>query len=439
MKVLWISNHPKLNSGYGSQSRQAGLRIAKAGYDIEFVANDGTRGDAEWNGLLVRGSSGQDKYSRDALREDLARSGADQVIFLYDAWTFTDRIADPFADFPRVAGWVPVDHFPTPRSLYPWLAGGHTAIAMSQFGRNCLTTLSNAWQAEYDSQLREARGDRRKVAAPPGFPVRYAPHAVDDVFHPDPDAGAAFRQSIQVPADAFLVGIVAANNGTRIYDRKGFSDMAHAVAILMAQRPDAYVYVHTIQSTFDGIDLPDLFDFKGADPSRIRWADQYRLKKQDIGDDEMRGIYASFSVLLGTSRGEGFGLPGIECQAVGVPAILSNWTAQAELIDDAWDESSTRFEAHPNGWLVPVDPDYDCRHGADFAKPLIGSIIRALYEAYDRRGDPAMSAAAVAKAEQYRADAVFEKHWRPILAEMEAGLRPPVNLALRPRKKNRAA
>ncbi len=420
MKVLWISNHPKLNSGYGSQSRQAGLRIAKAGYAIEFVANDGTRGDSEFDGLMVRGSSGQDKYSRDALREDLARSGADQVIFLYDAWTFTERIQDPFADFPHVAGWVPVDHFPTPRSLYPWLAGGHTAIAMSEFGRIQLTAVSEAF-----------RSNRQ-----PAFPVRYAPHAVDDVFRPTP---SAFRAGLNVPDDAFLVGIVAANNGTLVYDRKGFGDMAHAMALLMAQRPDAYLYIHSIQKTFDGINLPDLFAFKGCDEGRIRWADQYRLKKQDVPDTEMAAIYSSFDVLLATSRGEGFGLPVIEAQACGTPVIASNWTAQAELVGDVWDQNVNRFASLPNGWLVQVDPDYDPRHGADFGKPLIGSILRALNEAYERRGDPTAAEAAIAKAEPYRADVVFETYWRPILAEMEAAHRPPVNLAIRRKKKGRAA
>lgn len=425
MKVLWISNHPKLNSGYGSQSRQTGLRISKAGYGIEFVANDGTRGDELYNGILVRGSSGQDKYSRDALREDLERSGADQVIFLYDAWTFTDRISDPFADFPRVAGWVPVDHYPAPRSLYPWLSGGHTAIAMSRFGFDRLTEVAAAF----------------KRLNQPGFPVRYAPHAVDYVFRPDPVGAAAFREQIGVPADAYLVGIVAANNGTRIYDRKGFGDMAHAMAVFMATHPDAYLYVHTIQGTFDGVDLPDLFAYKGIDERRIRWADQYRLKKQSVTDAEMAAIYSSFDVLLGTSRGEGFGLPGIEAQACGTPVILSNWTAQAELVGDGWNPDDYRFQSHPSGWLVAVDPDYDPRHGADFAKPLIPSIVRALNEAHERRGDTSLSDAAVAKAETYRADVVFETYWKPILAEMEAGLgrARPTNLAIRQKRRKRAA
>lgn len=422
MKLLWLSNAPWAPSGYGSQTRQVGRRIARD-HEIEFLANDRTRGDQEWEGHLVRGSSGNDRYSRDSIREDLARSGADWLVFLYDAWVFTEGDNDPFSGLDHVAGWVPIDHYPVPQSLYGWLTQGHLPIAMSRYGFDRLTELSAAFVAN------------RK----PGFPVRYAPHAVDDVFVPT-DSG--FRQEIDVPEDGFLVGIVAANNGTVIYDRKGFGDMAHALALFMESHPDAYLYVHTIQKTYDGIDLPRLFGFKGIPADRLRWADQYALKKQTITDEQMAGIYSSFDVLLSTSRGEGFGLPVLEAQACGTPVIASNWTASAELVGDVWtEELGLTSRRYPNGWLVAVDPDYDPRHGADFGKPRIPQIIAALNEAHAVRQDPetweAMRQATITKAEGYRADRVFEEHWRPILAEMERALVKP-NRAER-RAKRRAA
>ncbi len=401
MKLLWISNAPWAPSGYGSQTRQVGLRIAQAGYEIEFSANDGSRGDREWNGLLVRGS-GSDRFSRDSVREDLERSGADWVISLYDAWVYTEQGRDPFAGLPHVAGWVPVDHFPTPLALHAWLEQ-HSAIAMSEFGYRCLRDTSEGF----------GRSGRR------AFPVSYAPHAVDDVFVP---VESAFRDQIDVPDDGYLVGIVAANYGTRIYDRKGFADMAHALALFMDRHPDAYVYVHTLQQTHDGIDLPLLFAFKGVPADRLRWADQYAIKKLAVSDEQMAHIYSSFDVLLATSRGEGFGLPVLEAQACGTPVIASNWTAQAELVGEVWSEERSGFQRHPSGWLVGVDPDWDPRQGADFAKPLIGHIAKALDEAYERRDDATLSEAAIAKAAGYRADVIFERHWRPILADMERAL-----------------
>jgi hypothetical protein len=96
-------------------------------------------------------------------------------------------------------------------------------------------------------------------------------------------------------------------------------------------------------------------------------------------------------------------------------------------------------ELHPSGWLVSVDPDWDPRQGADFAKPRIGSIVAALNEAYERRGDETLRSAAIAKGETYRADAVFDRHWRPILAQMEAALAAPIPLNREQRRAARRA
>ena len=97
-------------------------------------------------------------------------------------------------------------------------------------------------------------------------------------------------------------------------------------------------------------------------------------------------------------------------------------TAQAELVGDVWSINDMDSQRHPNGWLVRVDPDYDPRQGADFAKPAIGQIIAALNEAHRLKGDPNIRDAALAKAELFRADRVFDEHWRPLLAQMAADL-----------------
>lgn len=405
MKLLWISNAPWAPSGYGGQTRQVGRRIARE-HEIEFSANDGTRGNSTWEGLLVRGA-GYDRYSRDSVREDLQASKADWVVSLYDQWVYTEAQNDPFAGLPHVAGWVPIDHWPVPMSYYPWLGNGHLAIAMSRFGEAELRSLSDDWKADPDAQP---------------FPVTYAPHAVDDVFRP---VESDFRQKLDIPADAFLVGIVASNVGSLIYDRKGMGDMAAALSRFMDNHPDAYLYVHSVAQGAQMLYLPGMFGFLGLPIERIRFADQYRLKKQDYSDQEMAEAYSAFDVLLATSRGEGFGLPVLEAQACGTPVIASNWTAQTELLDDVpWSRENIGSRRTASGWLVACDPDYDGRMGASFGKPFIGHIGRSLEEAHQRKGDPNLRDAAMAKAEQYRADTVFETYWQPILAEMARALEP---------------
>jgi glycosyltransferase involved in cell wall biosynthesis len=410
VKVLWVSNSPNWNSGYGSQTRQVGRRLLRAGYELEFSTNDGTRGDAEWEGCRVRGS-GRDRYSRDTVREDINRSRADQVIVLFDAWPYAEQ--DPFKGLPNVTGWCPVDHLPVPPQSAAWMRQ-HRTIAMSRFG---------------EAMLRQ----------PGDIDLRYAPHGIEPVFHPTPVAaefGRPFREATQVPADAFLVGIVAANIGSGIYDRKGFGDMFQALSVFMHEHRDAWLYVHTQMQGYEGIPLEILASVTGLPPERVRFADQYALAKQAVSDEMMASIYTSFDVLLATSRGEGFGLPVIEAQACGVPVIVSNWTAQPELVGEPFDPQRPGAERRASGWLVSVDPDYDPRQAAFFAKPSVREIAAALDDAYLHRGDESMRAAALAKAAEYDADRVFETYWRPILAELEHG---PAKVIPLNRQQRRAA
>jgi glycosyltransferase involved in cell wall biosynthesis len=402
VKFLWVSNEPRAASGYGSQTRQVGHRLIAAGHEIEFSANDGTRGDRTWNGSLVRGS-GADRYSRDTVREDAIRSGADWVIVLYDPWVFTHQVRDPFAGMTNVTCWTPIDHMPISPALIPWLFE-HSSIAMSRFGFDRLT--------ELDAALQRDKGH--------GFPLTYIPHAIERVFRPTDVA--TFREIAGIPPDAFVVGIVAANTGGLHYDRKGFGDMLTAVAPFMERRPDVHLYLHTLAEGHEGLNLPVLLNVAGIDRARVHWADPYRYKKQDIGDEEMAAIYSSLDVLLATSHGEGFGLPVIEAQACGVPVIVSNCTAQPELVGEVWAADRPQARREPSGWVIATQPDWNAKHGSWFARPDIAQITLALEDARTRRGDPEMRAAAIAKAAEYDADLVFDTYWRPYLAGLETSI-----------------
>jgi glycosyltransferase involved in cell wall biosynthesis len=424
VKLLWISNHPDRPSGYGSQTRQVGRRLLDMGVEVEFSANDGSA-NGTWRGAPVHGSTA-DRYSRDIVREDLERIKPDWTVILYDAWVYTHGMQDPFRDIPNVAGWVPVDHNPIPPTILPWVAQ-HTAIAMAEYGRDQLEMASE--------RLAASR------AIPRRFPVLYAPHAIDDVFRPTelvPSLDMPFRSVLGLPDDAYLVGIVAANTGTAIYDRKGFSDMTLALAAIQRKHPEVWVYVHSLLQGYDGIDLAKLFEYAGLDLKRLIVADEYAMKRHLYSDADMAGIYSSFDVLLSTSRGEGCGLAPWEAMACGVPVIVSNWTAQAEVVGPAYSADRRQTERFEAGWRILADPDWDPRHGAFFGKPVPEDIAAALDDLIDRRGDPALREAAIARAATRSADRVFDEHWRPILAHMDEAVNPPTRQQRRA-KRRRAA
>jgi glycosyltransferase involved in cell wall biosynthesis len=114
----------------------------------------------------------------------------------------------------------------------------------------------------------------------------------------------------------------------------------------------------------------------------------------------MAAIYTRADVLLSATAGEGFGLPVLEAQGCGTPVIVSDFSAQPELVGD--------------GWVVAVQPQWNPTQLAWFATPLVHSIVNALEEAYERpRGQ--VSEAAVEFAKDYAADKVFQEGWVPLL------------------------
>jgi glycosyltransferase involved in cell wall biosynthesis len=142
---------------------------------------------------------------------------------------------------------------------------------------------------------------------------------------------------------------------------------------------------------------------------------------------ELAQLYTAADVLLAVSKGEGFGIPVIEALACGLPSIVSDFSAQPELVGDT-------------GWKVPVQLDWDQYQGSFFCTPYTFAIVEALEAAYAERGTDAAaqrSAACLQRAEAYRADKLYAEHWRPLLASLEAQSRKGMSNAAK--RRNRKA
>jgi glycosyltransferase involved in cell wall biosynthesis len=186
---------------------------------------------------------------------------------------------------------------------------------------------------------------------------------------------------------------------------------------------DAYLLLHTDIVGQGGVELPVLLASLGIKPERVRFVDQYAYLAGMIDQDVLAAYYTTADVLLAVSMGEGFGIPTIEAQACGTPVIVTDFSAQAELVGA--------------GWTVGWQQFWDGAQAEWFAMPFISGIVDALEQAYAARGDAELERAAIAKGAEYDADHVFVTHWQPVLAEMEAALEPKRNLAIRKRKGKR--
>ena len=398
MRITWFSNAPWGATGYGTQTAEVTRRLKADGHDVGIIANWGLTGAAQrWEDIPIY-PGGFDPYSNDVVdaHHKVFTGGAPAwFITLYDVWPLDRK------NFPaRTASWVPVDHYPVPKEVADWCRTVRT-VAMSRFGQAALKAT--------------------------GIDAEYIPHSIDtQVFRPRDTtaAGKPTRTALGIPDDAYLVMVNAANQG-KSPPRKGWGEMFQALGAWMVERSDVHLYVHTDPHRISGIDLVALARACKIPEERLHWGDAYAMTFGWIGQQDMAAIYSAADVLLLTSKGEGFGLPVLEAQACGTPVIVSDFSAQPELVGA--------------GWTVEGQPDWDAAHGAFFFTPYIGGILTRLEEAYAARGDASLREKAIAFAAQYDSGLVFDRYWRPFLKELEASLEPPVavNRAARRAKKAR--
>jgi glycosyltransferase involved in cell wall biosynthesis len=390
-KLLWHSNAPWSPTGYGQQTALF-LPHLKEHYDCAVSAFYGLEGNIlPWNGIPVLPGIAQthgdlaivphaDKFFGDP---------QDGTVFtLMDVWVLDPSVWGRL----NTMCWVPVDHEPVPHRVASFFVdSGAVPVAMSRFGE------------------RELRSY--------GLDPLYVPHAVDtEVYQPIDKAQA--REASGFPEDAFIVGMVAANKGNP--SRKCFSEAFQAFKVLHDRHPDSLLYLHTEMTGMfgPGVHLPRLAQQVGIPPEALRWCDQYRAVHFPFDPQKIAGMYSSLDVLLAPSAGEGFGIPVIEAAACGVPAIVSDFSAQPELCGAGWTVSGKRVYTPIESWQYSPD---------------VKDIASALNSAYScsKAKREEMAGKARAHALTYDIRTVMDEYMLPALEEGRARYeeRQPVELA----------
>jgi glycosyltransferase involved in cell wall biosynthesis len=379
LRCTWYSNDPRLPTGYGEQTAQVIRRMSEDGHAVAVASNAGTvRYMSEWEGIPVY-PGGLTQHSVDLIGGIYVASKSDVLFTLYDVWVL------PEMELPTLS-WTPIDHDPVPPEVAEYAKRPNVqTIAMSLFGQRML-------EAE-------------------GIGSIYIPHAIEPVFRPTP---SDWRKRQQLPEDAFVVAINAANRDHK--DRKGFWQMFDALGRFQRAHADVWVYLHTwAGKDMGGLDLRWWALERGVDVDRIRKVPPAFYLFGSITKTDMAEMYSGADVLLSTSKGEGFGIPVIEAMACGTPAIVTDATAQPELVDDT-------------GWRVRWTPEPDLAMGTTWATPDRDHIYECLEAAYAERGTvKALERSEAAQAHvraEYDADTVYAEKWRPLLAQLEAELAP---------------
>jgi len=375
VKLLWHSNAPWNNSGYGKQTALFVPRIASLGHEVIISAPYSFGGSIlEWNGFPVLPCV-RDTTGSDVIAANYEFFKADLMITLADPFGFL-KCARDLSQL-NVAHWFPVDTDPLGEGDVTVLREGRgIPLAMSRFGERVLRN--------------------------EGSDPLYVPHGIDTALY-CPGSPASYRDTVpQVTEDTFVIGICAMNRDPY---RKGLAEQLLAFARFHARHPDSFLSLHTLPVASPGLNLNGMTARLGITDA-TGFPDSYCYDLGMVTEEQMVSWYRGLDVLSLCSYAEGFGLPLIEAQACGIPVITTDGSAMSELCGAGWTVSGTPFWA--NG------------HGAWWIRPDAEDIEQAYEAAWQARQDETLpNKQARDFAMLFDVDQVFDRLMTPALAEVE--------------------
>ena len=329
MKILWTSDSPSVDTGFGRVARSIISRL-KHTYGHEVVVlginHYGDPVDPEEFDYPIYPC---DKGNPDAIFGihklwAIAEKFKPDVLFiLNDPW-ITDRYmkSRPPGLLPnlKIMTYFPLDAGPLKKHWAETLSKLDAQICYSNFAERIITT---------------ANGGKR----PDNLHQIY--HGVDTTtFYPINQQVA--RNAVGIPLDAIVVGMVARNQY-----RKRFDILARAFARFAQGKDDAKLYLHTALEDV-GFDIRDLIMQNDLEDKMILTEEMTPAK--GVPDSFLNLIYNTFDVNCLISLGDGFGLPVAESMAVGVPQLVSDHSCLAELVDGG----NAGLKVNTKSWVMHV-------------------------------------------------------------------------------------
>ena len=112
-----------------------------------------------------------------------------------------------------------------------------------------------------------------------------------------------------------------------------------------------------------------MFEALGIPEGAVKNPDPYAIHFHPMSGEMMAHIYSSLDVLLNPATGEGFGIPVLEAQACGTPAIVTDFSAMQEVCGAGWKVEHSKWWTGQQSWQ---------------AQPHVADIVEALEACYHR-------------------------------------------------------
>ena len=224
---------------------------------------------------------------------------------------------------------------------------GKPKIGMAVFETDGVTAIQKAALRSCDILLTPSQWGRNVLEAA-GFTASIVPEGIDpSIFHPDSNTKLR-REPV-----FFHIG--------KFEERKGTLSVIRCFARALEEK-EAWLLIHVrnpflpdwrsrledylISLGFKTLDLID-FSRRGLN---IRL-----VSEQEIPVNEIARLYRNVDCGIFPSKGEGFGLPILECLASGTPVIAGRWSAMADYLPDNYPaelilKNSTIQKAEDGQW-----------------------------------------------------------------------------------------
>lgn len=308
-RILVLCRSPQVKKGYGitlHEIYQTG--ILQQYYELHHLAWHYHGAEHQWQGVHFYPDDPHKDQHPWRLRDLLYRLQPDNILLHADAHFFLPYRKELMAWQGPVTGWFTVDYERTqnPLPLRPLLQRCNHLLGLADFGLSQLQ--------------KDARESSGKV--PLGVNLQQ--------FYPvTPEQKQAVRQALGWPQDAFVFLCVANH-----FWRKGLEYTLAAFAALQRQSPEIFarsqLYLHTESN-------PDLLEYLQAEglAEQVMITPQYDPFKQPWPTERLVQLYQGADAFVLTSLGEGFGMPLLEAQAVGLPIVVSDNSVTREVAHDA--------------------------------------------------------------------------------------------------------
>ena len=389
LRMLWSTNGINGYSGYSVAMKDILYRLAADGWPIAISAFHGIQGgsvDVEYpveenpklKGVKIRHYPQMvDPYGADGMYHHAKDYKADVVFSMQDIWPL-----DP-AFLSQIKVWIPyfpIDKDPLPQNVLEKLKFAYKGITFSKFGHDLLE-----------------KSDFVSTLIVEGTDV--------DIFKPIDQKEA--RAGLNIPQDAFLFSMVAANKENP--PRKGFQEILEGFKLFHDKHPEAAMIFTIQQVAPTGFPIRQYAQFLGI-ADRMFFVNDYEamFKPSSL---VIRQLLNAADCHLNVSQTEGFGLTIIEAQACGRPAIIQDCQSMPELII----EGKTGFAAKTKSKRFTADLSY-----VNVADPE--SIYECMEKAYALLKDNQVQVALDCRkwvVDNYNIDTIVNTKWIPFMEDLQ--------------------